>query len=276
MLSALLCASLYSRAQSFFSASEYGISLGGSQYFGDLNDHYGFHYIRPAGGAFVRLLLNPYISVRGSASYTQVGYADSYNNNPYEQERNLSFHSNIVEGVLQSEFNFARFTTGEDGHRFTPYLTFGIGAFYFAPYANFGGKDYDLRALGTEGQNVGFDDRKYKRWAMCFPVGAGFKYWIVPGVNLGLEIADRLTTTDYLDDVSNTYVGADKFPNDPQTPNPAFYLQDPSTASPQLGRAGKQRGNSQTKDQYLYAQFNISFQFKVYKCPAWMKEGYME
>ena len=42
-----------------------------------------------------------------------------------------------------------------------------------------------------------------------------------------------------------------------------------------LGRAGKQRGNSASKDQYLMFTFSISFQLKTYKCPTYLKQGYL-
>lgn len=260
-------------AQTFYRWTEWGAAVGTSQYFGDLNDHYGFHYIRPAFGVFGRYHLNHYIAVRLSANYTKVGYDDSYNTNAYQQERNLSFRSDIFEGALQAEFNFFRFATGEEDSRWTPYLTGGIGAFYYNPYTTFDGEKYYLRPLGTEGQNLGdqYSSRKYSNVAMCFPIGVGVKWWAAPGVNIGLEITDRLTSTDYLDDVSTTYVGADKFAPDPTKLNAAYYLQDPSVLknpSEPLGRAGKQRGNSSTKDQYMMVQLHVSFQLKTYKCPV--------
>jgi hypothetical protein len=260
-------------AQTFYRWTEWGASVGATQYFGDLNDHYGFHFIRPSFGVFGRYHLNHYIALRLSANYAQVGYDDSYNSNAYQQERNLSFRSNIFEGVLQAEFNFFRFATGEEDSRWTPYLTGGIGAFYYNPYTTFDGEKYYLRPLGTEGQNLGseYSSRKYSNVAMCFPIGVGIKWWAAPGVNIGFEITDRLTTTDYLDDVSTTYVGANKFAPDPTKLNAAYYLQDPSIlknpAEP-LGRAGKQRGNSSTKDQYMMLQVHVSFQLKTYKCPV--------
>jgi len=266
-------------AQNYFSTSEYGINLGASQYFGDLNDEYGFKFIRPAVGAFARYHLNPFIGLKASINYTRVGYADNLSSNPYNRKRNLSFQSNVFEAVLQAEFNFFKFTTGDDGRRFTPYLTGGVGIFYYNPYAEFRGNKYYLRPLGTEGQYIGFDSRKYSKFSMCFPVGVGVKYWLRPGINLGVEIADRLTLTDYLDDVSTTYVGASNYPTDPANPNPAYYLQDRSIEidpNNTLGRVGKQRGNSNTKDQYLMVLVQLSFQLKVYKCPAYVNRGIEE
>ncbi len=259
------------RAQStFYTANEYGLAIGATQYFGDLNENYGFKTVSPAYGAYVRRRMNSYIALKLSGFYTSVGYDDKFNSAPYKQLRNLNFKSNILEVSAQAEFNFFKFITGDRYYRFTPYLTGGVGLFYFDPYTTYRGHTYYLRPLGTEGQNAGYNDRKYGKYAFCFPIGAGIKYWLFPKVNLSFEIVDRLTTTDYLDDVSATYVGTDKFPRG-NVSNPAIYLQDRSielTGTSELGRAGKQRGNSASSDQYLMAVFSISLNFNTYKCPA--------
>lgn len=275
IISAITCIP-YAKAQNYYGAGEFGVSAGAAQYFGDLNDEYGFKFLRPATGVFVRYHMNPFICLRGSLTYARVGYSDHLSNNPYNRLRNLDFQSDIFELAAQAEFNFFRFGTGEIGNRFTPYLTGGVGVFYYNPFTEYNGRRYYLRNIGTEGQLAGFDDRKYSRFSICFPIGVGIKYWIRPGINLGFEISDRLCLTDYLDDVSTTYIGSDYFPNDPQVPNPAFILQDRSyEIDPQhtLGRPGKQRGNSNTKDQYMMFMVHLSFQLKVYKCPAYMNRG---
>jgi len=54
-------------------------------------------------------------------------------------------------------------------------------------------------------------------------------------MNLGFEIVYRFTTTDYIDDVSKTYVGISQFPTLPDgSPSLAAVLQDRSapTANP--------------------------------------------
>ena len=258
-------------AQSYYTRNEIGIALGGSQYFGDLNDSYGLKTVTPAGGIYVRRRMNGYISLKIVANYTRVGYDDKYNSDPFEKERNLNFKSDVIEGALQAEFNFFKFITGDTYNRWTPFLTGGVGAFYYNPYTTLDGTRYYLRPLGTEGQLAGYAGRKYGSVAACFPIGLGFKFWITGGVNLTLELADRLTTTDYLDDVSSTYVGASKF-----TPNtPAYILQDRSVEtnpSGPLGTAGKQRGNTASKDQYFMALLSMSWHFTTYRCPRMMSE----
>jgi hypothetical protein len=260
-------------AQTFYIWTEFGFAGGATQYFGDLNDNYGFHHVRSNVGVFGRYNFNHYLSLRLSANYTQVGYSDSYNKNAYQNLRNLSFGSNIFEAVLQTEFNFFRFETGNLECQWTPYVTLGIGGFYYNPYTFYMGDKYYLRPLGTEGQNFGsqYADRKYSSFAMCFPIGVGVKWWLLPGVNMGLEITDRLTNTDYIDDVSKTYVGGNKFAPDPNALNAAYFIQDPSlikSPSEPIGVEGKQRGARATKDQYLMLQLHLSVQLKTYKCPT--------
>ena len=262
-------------AQYFYSGKEYGLSLGGSEYFGDLNTNYGFKYVRPAGGVFIRFHMNPYIAVKTTLNYAKVGYDDKYSSDPYQQKRNLNFKSDVGEFCVQAEFNFVKFATGDFGSRFTPYLTGGVGVFYYNPYTTYQGKRYYLRPLGTEGQNAGFDSHKYSPVSVCFPVGAGVKWWMRPGMNVGFEVADRLTLTDYLDDVSSYYVGTKYFAKDPKYQQPpAYYLQDRSletNPSDPLGTPGKQRGNTSTRDQYLMFMVNVSFQLKVYRCPNYLR-----
>jgi Domain of unknown function (DUF6089) len=265
LLVCLLCTA-GANAQRYFTALEIGVAGGASQYFGDLNPHYGFKEIHPAGGFYARERLNSYIAIKGGAYYTKVGYDDKFSDDQYQRLRNLNFKSDIFEFSVQAEFNFFAYITGDPQHRFTPYLTGGIGGFYYDPYTTYNGVRYYLQPLGTEGQNNGHADRKYSTTSMCFPVGAGIKTWLHRGVNLAAEFSDRLTRTDYIDDVSGTYVGTASFPRN----SVAAALQDRSVEvnSTALGRPGKQRGNTASKDQYFMAMVSISFNFTSYKCPS--------
>ena len=95
----------------------------------------------------------------------------------------------------------------------------------------------------------------------------GIKYNINSKLNVAFEISHRFTTTDYLDDVSTTYAGAAAFPGG--TSSPAFLLQDRSyeTGTP-IGEAGRQRGFSGQKDQFIFAEVSVSFSITSYKCPT--------
>jgi hypothetical protein len=65
-----------------------------------------------------------------------------------------------------------------------------------------------LRPLHTEGQGFPeYPDRKeYKLTQLNIPMGVGVKYFLSESVSLSLEVIHRKTFTDYLDDVSTTYV----------------------------------------------------------------------
>lgn len=274
--SSILAFSLFNNvegySQRFYDRQEYGLSAAATQYFGDLNPDYGFNTVKPAGGVFYRYYFNPYISARLNLMYGQIAGDDKNAKHDFEKARNLNFKSNFLEASVVGEFNFFYFQTGNPDHRFTPYITLGVGGIYANPFTEYGGRKIFLQPLGTEGQNMeAYKDRQYHKVNVVVPVGAGVKYWISPGLNLGFELVHRFTTTDYLDDVSTTYVGAERFLSSNGGSSYARILQDRSDLGngQKLGREGKQRGNSATKDQYFMAQLTLSFQFKTYKCPSY-------
>jgi hypothetical protein len=95
----------------------------------------------------------------------------------------------------------------------------------------------------------------------------GIKYNLSEKINFSVEVAHRFTSTDYLDDVSTTYVGLDKF-----TPmSTAALLQDRSVEidpDNRLGVEGRQRGWSKQKDQYIIAEIGLTYNLSTYKCPT--------
>lgn len=271
----LMFCSLRSQAQweSIVQEGEIGISAGAAHYFGDINP--AVHLNRPkiALGAFFRKQFGNYVALRISAHFAQLGYSDQYNTqNEFEWRRNLSFNTQIWELALQGDFNFFKFVPGDGRYRYTPYVTFGIGTFSYDPYAYYHGQKVYLRPLGTEGQgSAAYPDRKpYGNMAVCFPLGVGIKYSLNPKLNLGFEVTYRFTTTDYLDDVSKTYVGSDKFPTNPDgTASLAQIMQDRSfETGPPIGIAGRQRGYANQKDGYVIAELTLAINLTSYKCPT--------
>lgn len=252
---------------------EIGFSIGAAHYFGDLNTKGRLNRPKPTIGAFFRKQFGNYIGLRIGAHFAQLGYSDVYNTqNDYQRRRNLSFNTNIFELALQGDFNFFKFVPGDPEHSFTPYVTIGAGIFSYDPYAYLNGQKYFLRPLGTEGQGLAaYPDRKpYNTMAFSFPIGVGVKYAINDRMNIGLEVAHRFTSTDYLDDVSTTYVGSDKFPPLPDgSPSIAQLLQDRSYETGDLiGIEGRQRGLPKQKDQFIFAELTLSFNLTTYRCPT--------
>lgn len=277
---AVFCNSSLNAQDAVVQEGEFGFGIGAGHYFGDLNTRARLNRAKMAGTIFFRKNMGNYIAVRLGATFAQLGYSDQYNtHNTYMYSRNLSFNTKVWELTLQGDFNFFRFMPGEPQYSFTPYITFGAGVFSFDPYAYLRGQKIPLRPLGTEGQgspNPLYADRKqYSSMAICIPFGAGIKYSFNERVNIGFEVLHRFTNTDYLDDVSKTYVGADAF-----TLNPDGSVSDAqllSDRSYELGDPigitfpGRSRGMSRQKDQFVTAMIHITFNLQSYKCPTVQK-----
>lgn len=252
---------------------EFGVGLGAGHYFGDLNTRAWLNRSKMAASVFFRKNFGNYIAARIGVSYARLGYSDIYNtHNEYMYRRNLSFNSNVWELALQGDFNFFRFMPGEPGFNFTPYVTFGAGIFSYDPYTYLRGEKVFLRPLGTEGQgNAAYPERKqYSSMGISLPIGVGIKYSLNERMNIGFEILHRLTNTDYLDDVSTTYVDAAIFPTNPDgSPSNGALLHDRSyELGEPIGLPGRQRGNSRQKDQFVTAMFFVTFNLQSYKCPT--------
>ena len=275
LLTVISLSSLFVSAQreAVIQEGEFGVGIGAGHYFGDLNTRAHLNRPKIAATAFFRKNFGNYIALRVGASFAQLGYSDIYNDhNSYMQTRNLSFNSNVWELALQGDFNFFRFMPGEPEYNFTPYVTFGVGVFNYDPFAMLAGQKHYLRPLNTEGQgSSSYPDRKpYGSMAFCIPFGVGVKYCINERINVGFEIIHRVTGTDYLDDVSKTYVNTSLFPPLPDgSPSPAYLLHDRSyELGDPIGLPGRQRGVSTQKDQFATAMFYISFNLQSYKCPT--------
>jgi hypothetical protein len=252
---------------------EFGIGVGAGHYFGDLNTKSRLNRAKAAATLFFRKNFGNYIALRIGASFAQLGYSDQYNtHNEYMYTRNLSFNTRLWELSLQGDFNFFRFMPGEPEFSFTPYITFGAGVFSYDPYAYLRGEKVFLRPLGTEGQGSAlYPDRKqYSSMGISIPLGAGVKYALNERINIGFEVLHRFTNTDYLDDVSTTYVNPAAFPANPDgSPSNGFLLHDRSyELGESIGIPNRQRGNSKQKDQFATAMIHLTFNLQSYKCPT--------
>lgn len=276
--SLLITGILQSKAQlmeAFVHEGELGISVGAAHYLGDLTAGMKLYNTKPkfAAGVFFKKQFNNYVGIKVAASYAFVGYADKYtgfNDNRVKKTRNLSFNTNIWELSVSGDFNFFRFQPEFPEYRYTPYVSLGIGAFTYDPYAYLNGEKYSLRSIGTEGQgSFAYPDRKpYSSMAICFPLAVGLKYALNENLNIFGEISYRFTNTDYIDDVSGSYA-PDAFPADPNgNPSAAFLLQDRSYEwGTPVGIKGRQRGNSSQKDSYATIMVGLSFNISSYRCP---------
>lgn len=235
ILAMYCCANTCSFSQNYFYNNKYydndflfeiSASLGVMNCFTDLGGRKG------EGKGFIKDLNIPYTKFSGGISATFVyrytlgarldfnaGSVEAADNilkndnstggkNRYK--RNLHFKSNIYELLLLAElYPIATFGIGGDKpSRFSPYVMGGTGMFWFNPYTYLHHLRVNLHALRTEGQGFSeYPDRlPYKLTQINFPVGAGVKYEMSSLCNLRFEILHRITTTDYLDDVSKRYI----------------------------------------------------------------------
>ncbi len=181
--------------------------LGGfSNYIGDLQSK--AYTTEQSHGAFslgLQYDLNAHFSILGNGSYGRVGASDKYSPQADLRARNLSFQSKIYEGNFLLEYNLLDLNE----HRITPYAFAGGAIYHFNPYAydSLGRKTY-LKGLSTEGEGLArYPDRKpYKLFQFAIPFGGGIKFRIADNITLAYEIGLRKLFTDYLDDVSTTYV----------------------------------------------------------------------
>ncbi len=233
---------------------ELGVFAGGSYYLGDLNPSGHFEQSQPAVGLIYRYNINPRWAIRVNALFGSVEASDAVNNK--NNPRNLSFKSPITEFSVLTELNFVQFYTKSEKYRFTPYIFAGLGIFNFNPQAQYEGKWYELQPLGTEGQGVAGGKSLYALTNANFPFGIGIKIGLFKVVCVGLEWGMRKTFTDYLDDVSTTYVKASVFNTNDEYSTIATILADRSEVK---HIAGAQRGNSSNNDWYNFYGVTISF-----------------
>lgn len=181
--------------------------------------------------------------------------------------RNLDFKTKITDITLQGElfpFKFWKYTSKLHNSFFQPYVTMGVGLFHFNPQGSHYNDtlgDYEwieLHPLRTEGQGMAeYPDRKmYKLTQFNIPVGIGFQYEISPSFRLGLEYSHRIIFTDYLDDVSTSYIDPKLYANYLQGEN-IYYAQQINNKSAYIDahkayNAGDKRGNPNNNDTYFF------------------------
>jgi opacity protein-like surface antigen len=174
---------------------------GTSNYSGDLQDK-GFTLSQShfAGGFGVSYDITDHFSVQSALTFGTISANDKYGRN---KARNLNFNSAISEVNVGVQY----FITPLSEHVLTPYVFAGLAVYHFNPYTTdtAGAKTY-LKPLSTEGEGFIQGKNNYNLTQFAIPFGAGVKFSLSDNVNVGLELGYRKLFTDYLDDVSSTYV----------------------------------------------------------------------
>jgi hypothetical protein len=285
LFSLWLCAGLLSdnalHGQSLMRGWEVGPWGGVSYYFGDLNTNNRLDRPNLAGGILARYNFNERLAFSLSGNYGRIEAYDSDSRNPFELNRNLSFQSDIWEATALFEFNFLPYFHGSRDEFFTPYLFGGLSLFNFNPMAEYDGEApldgvnpgelVELRPLGTEGQ---FKGEEYYTTTAAVTYGMGFKFDINYEWSINIHVGARSTYTDYLDDVSGVY--PDRTDLVKARGDLAEYMSSGKSLvntenGSTLGLEGRQRGDSNDRDTYLFAGVGVLYYFGDIRCPSYGK-----
>lgn len=220
-----------------------------------------------AFGAFYKFNLNYWFAFKGSVYSGLISGNDDNSTEEWKQQRNLSFQTPIQEASLYFELFLKKYNPNYKWNIMSPYIFFGISLYHFNPRANYMGVWYDLQPLGTEGQgNPAYPDRvPYKLTQYAYPMGFGLKGSVTKYWNIGLEMGYRKTTTDYLDDVSTTYIAKELLLAD--NGDIAWQLSnrsDEMNGGIEILRDDKKyRGDDTNKDWYIFTGLTISRNIEV-------------
>lgn len=223
--------------------------IGGSSYYGDLRKkvtNFDFKHNLFFGAQY---RTSESLSIRAEAGWFRIGGTDEGGENAH---RNLSFRTDCYEINAVAIYDmYHQYKLFHKRHLINPYGFLGIGVVFFSPTAEYDGERYKLRPIQTEGQ-------KYGVATLALPVGIGFRIKYSPHISFAVEGRYTWTRTDYLDDVSTTYVGDDAF-DDPV----AQELADKRTYKSLNGTPGGTRGDPNQNDGYFIFGVRLEYVLKV-------------
>lgn len=281
--------------------NEIGGGIGVTNFMGDLGgankigsngiSDFDFRATRPTLHVDYRYYILQSLAAKAGLTYGWVGGSDENTEEQFRNNRNAHFRSPIVELAAQVDwFFFEQSRTGQvhnlKGARGALnmdigfYIFAGVSGFYFNPKAKLtevynpelieagleaDNKWYALRKIGTEGQGYFPTRKKYSPISVAVPFGLGIRHNLNSDMSIEFEYGFRKTFTDYIDDVSTSYVDPDVFEGDDalvakhfSNPSPSADPDHPlhSSTSP-----GEQRGNPKENDAYMFGIF--SFKYKL-------------
>ena len=239
--------------------------VGVAAYNGDLTQQLiSFKRLNPVLNLNVKYSSGDFFDIRAGIGIGKLSADDKDNNSPFLKARNLNFKTAILEFNVSAEFNLL----DPEIYDQYPYLFAGVGFFHFNPYTfDDNNKKIYLRPLSTEGEGLAeYPKRKqYSLIQPCFPVGIGFKMKVKQRWLLSYEFGYRILFTDYLDDVSKTYVSIETLSL--RKGDEAGELSYRKIGVP-FSEEGFPRGNSKVKDYYFFTgvklAYNMSRPKKVY------------
>jgi len=282
---------------------EIGLNVGPSNFLGDLGGTAGrgetflkdnnWSMTKVMKGVFFSVVPSEYVSFRASLNFGRLEGDDAIivskgGLEDARKTRNSDFRSSLLELYAAAEI-FPLVFLEEDPtdvwHKFRPYGLLGVGVFKFNPkgsYAPNGAAEQwvELKPLRTEGQGMpNYPTRKeYSLTQVNIPYGIGLKYFFSEKWNLSFEIVNRLTFTDYIDDVSTTYISDVDFYNyfgaGSSTADVAAYMANKTTLLtggvpvPSFG-PGDKRGTPTNNDGYYSICLKVGFRLGTNSDKRW-------
>lgn len=245
--------------------SEVGILMGATNYLGDLVPSKEYFLGTNFGmGATYQYNFTDRVAIRGNLIWGQIKGSDQNSNyDSGRRQRNLNFHSQILEFSALAQVNILPFHPKRNFKPITPYGFVGIAVFHFNPFTTYKGKQVYLQPLGTEGQGMEAYSAKYSLVEISIPAGIGIKFCVNKRFNLSFEFGLRKTFTDYLDDVSGDYVPLNELRagNGDMAANLSNRTYDKD--GNQIELAGNPRGHV-GKDWYSFMGFSLTYSLHKY------------
>lgn len=237
----------------------------GKKFLSDCN----WNQTHPGFGIDVNALYQSWISIGFQTNFLRISGDDALLSDRKGEaqnrfRRNLRFRTQLVECTIRGDcFLWTLLHRDDDPAVYSPFVSIGIGGFYYNPQANPDNTWVDLRPLHTEGQGfAAYPDRApYGKWSWCVPVGLGFRYDAGKAITAKFDLLYRFTGTDYLDDVSTAYIDPKWFDTylAPAEAKRARELADRSIAL--SNTEGAIRGNPANRDSYFSVQLGIALVF---------------
>ncbi|MEM7102423.1 MAG: hypothetical protein AAF502_04760 [Bacteroidota bacterium] len=271
---------------------EVGLNFGATWFLGDLGGGKGigksfikdtnFQFTKPLVGLYMRYHFNQFLSFGINANWAQLEAADRAirprsDASPefFRYIRNLHFMTNILEAQAVVEFHPINIEL-VSGDFISAYGMGGIGVFHFDPKTDYFNPQTNtietvkLQPLGTEGQGIpGTGRSKYQLLEMQVPLAIGVRYILQNKYVFGIEAMHRLTMTDYIDDVSTTYVDPALFYANYETPVADMIAAlarrspeiDPGELYGRITEPGRIRGDSSDRDSFYSITFRVGIMF---------------
>jgi len=285
---------------------EVGLGIGPLFFLGDLGGNKGvgqstwlkdvqFPLVNLSKGLFVEVYPAEWLGFRVAINHGKLeGYdntiKDKGGDERFRKNRNLQFQSSLLEAYAAAEISPTVFFEKYDGllGKLRPYGLVGVGVFHFNPKGQYFAPDGSskwvaLQPLRLEGQGFAeYPDRKpYSLTQLELPMGFGLKYFVKENMFIGLEVLHRQTFTDYVDDVSTTYIDNTLFakyltPEQATMANQLYYRKYFNPNGPQLRIPDEdKRGDATQNDAFFSTIIRLGFrlnqmnsQLKQLRCPS--------